>query len=529
VIVKDANNNLVSGVNVTFAVASGGGLIIGESATTDSSGIATVGSWTLGTAAGNNTLSATSGSLTNSPLTFTATATAGTAASAVITTQPTGAVSGTAFTGQPIIKIVDSNGNTVTGFTDNVVAAIATGVGTLSGTTTQTAVAGVATFTDLVITGAAGDFTLTFTPFAGTAVTSDSFALTVPVTPAAPSVTADDTTNTITGLDVATMEYSCDGGSTWSQAPAPTFAGDQSVLVRVKAQGINPASATTPLSFTTNPTYAIGATGPGGGIVFYYNAAGFNCGVGFTSTGSLTGGLCYYLEAAPTETSVTGYWIDAVYEWSGNTSTIIGTPTAIGSGYQNTIAITTQNNIAEKAGTISRAYRGPNSLTDWYLPSKDELNQMCKWARGQAWVSDATVCDNTGSINSGIGAAGFVENDYWSSSDNNALNQPLAWYQSFRLGFQTYSYKNATLYVRPIRAFSNPAPFTSSPTYALSASPTVGSPVTATPTGSWSPSSPTLHYQWKRSDNGTTGWSDVTTNSDSASYTPVSGLSLIHI
>ena len=49
VLVTDANNNPVSGVAVTFAVASGNGSITGASATTDASGIATVGSWTLGT------------------------------------------------------------------------------------------------------------------------------------------------------------------------------------------------------------------------------------------------------------------------------------------------------------------------------------------------------------------------------------------------------------------------------------------------------------------------------------------------
>jgi len=52
VIVRDANANPVSGVSVTFAVASGSGSITGGSQTTNSSGIATVGSWTLGTGGG---------------------------------------------------------------------------------------------------------------------------------------------------------------------------------------------------------------------------------------------------------------------------------------------------------------------------------------------------------------------------------------------------------------------------------------------------------------------------------------------
>ena len=64
VIVADAHNNPVSGVSVTFAAATGGGSTSGASTTTNASGIATVGSWTLGTTAGANTLTATSAGLT---------------------------------------------------------------------------------------------------------------------------------------------------------------------------------------------------------------------------------------------------------------------------------------------------------------------------------------------------------------------------------------------------------------------------------------------------------------------------------
>src|SRR5205085_9627393 len=81
VIVRDASNNPVQGVSVTFAPASGGGSITGAEQTTNASGIATVGSWTLGTTAGTNTLTAAAAGLTGSPVTFTATGTAGPAAS----------------------------------------------------------------------------------------------------------------------------------------------------------------------------------------------------------------------------------------------------------------------------------------------------------------------------------------------------------------------------------------------------------------------------------------------------------------
>ena len=83
--VTDAYGNPVSGVVVTFAVASGGGSVTGASATTNASGIATVGSWSLGTTAGANTLTAICAGLTGSPVTFTATGAAGPAAKYIVT------------------------------------------------------------------------------------------------------------------------------------------------------------------------------------------------------------------------------------------------------------------------------------------------------------------------------------------------------------------------------------------------------------------------------------------------------------
>jgi adhesin/invasin len=85
-LVTDAGGNPVPGVNVTFAVASGGGSATGLTATTDGNGIAAAGSWRLGTTAGTNTLTATSGALSGSPVTFTATAKAGSATKLIVST-----------------------------------------------------------------------------------------------------------------------------------------------------------------------------------------------------------------------------------------------------------------------------------------------------------------------------------------------------------------------------------------------------------------------------------------------------------
>lgn len=70
---SDALGNGVAGAAVTFSVTGGGGSITGGAATTNASGIATVGSWTLGPAVGPNTLQATVAGLP--AVNFTATAT----------------------------------------------------------------------------------------------------------------------------------------------------------------------------------------------------------------------------------------------------------------------------------------------------------------------------------------------------------------------------------------------------------------------------------------------------------------------
>ena len=88
VLVKDVNNNPVSGVVVTFNISAGGGTPVGSTATTNASGIATVSSWTLGAAAGTNTMTASATGV--STVTFNATGTAGTPAKLLVKTAEAG-------------------------------------------------------------------------------------------------------------------------------------------------------------------------------------------------------------------------------------------------------------------------------------------------------------------------------------------------------------------------------------------------------------------------------------------------------
>ena len=126
----------------------------------------------------SHTLTFTSGALTAATsASFTVTQIAATLS---VQTPPSGATSGNAFTTQPIVQILDNAGLPVTtgaGATLVVTAAVGTGTGTLGGTLTATASNGVATFTDLAITGT-GAHTLTFTTASPSlTVTSASFTV----------------------------------------------------------------------------------------------------------------------------------------------------------------------------------------------------------------------------------------------------------------------------------------------------------------------------------------------------------------
>jgi hypothetical protein len=282
--------------------------------------------------------------------------------------------------------------------------------------------------------------------------TSPGFAFTTQ-----PQITIQDSIgNTVTSSsDVVTATIST-GGTLVGTATATASSG-VATFGNLGIRGFSTAytvtytasSLTTAAQSITLDALAVGNTGPGGGKIFYVaSSTGFNCGPALSEK-------CYYLEAAPSGWN-TG--ADPSLTWAtnvnNNRTTTVPAPgaiqTAIGTGYQNSNAIVAQtgNEAGSSAAVAARAYRG-NSLSDWYLPSKDELNQMCKWARGQAWTSDATVCNGSGTL-----AAEFVGGDssfYLSSSETTGSGVCI---QRFSDGAQApQAGKNGNYYVRPVRAF----------------------------------------------------------------------------
>ena len=124
---------------------------------------------------GTATITAAVGSVTSVGVTMTVTP--GAAAQLGLRAQPGGAAAGVPFTTQPVIEVRDAAGNLVSTPSVVVTAGLASGGGGLAGTTTATAVSGVATFNDLTITGLVGPRTLTFTATGLAAATSSSFTL----------------------------------------------------------------------------------------------------------------------------------------------------------------------------------------------------------------------------------------------------------------------------------------------------------------------------------------------------------------
>jgi hypothetical protein len=179
------------------------------------------------------------------------------------------------------------------------------------------------------------------------------------------------------------------------------------------------SSSITPLAATcaTGGTCVIGDTGPGGGIVFYVGD--------FTLTS--TGARMKYLEAPLATWS--GSSSDPRSAWSGNTSSSVSTGDAIGTGAKNSANMLAVN--ATGAAKLATDYRG-GGLSDWYLPSKDELYQL-HVERGR------------------FPAGSFLDGGYWASSQTSSSRASVV---TMNAGARVDRPKSSSQPVRPIRAFA---------------------------------------------------------------------------
>ena len=186
------------------------------------------------------------------------------------------------------------------------------------------------------------------------------------------------------------------------------------VLVLVSCGGgsssSNNESSPSPTETGVEVAYKVGDTGPGGGIIVYVDKAGFdNSSGGDTSIGAMClTGTCHYLEMAPTD-------LDTQYS-------------------------------RDDAMVVAKAFSTP-SANDWVLPSRDALNEMCKYAFGD---TDNRNCNDIGNGSLSPGFGGLSTDNYWSSSE---YDDDEGWAQDLNFGFQYSNDKGDPFYGRPVRAF----------------------------------------------------------------------------
>lgn len=187
-----------------------------------------------------------------------------------------------------------------------------------------------------------------------------------------------------------------------------------------------PTKAAPVLCVIGNPC-AVGTKGPGGGIVFY-------------DAGS-TQSWGRYLEAAPPGWSgpladPKGVWCNITDKSLTAAVTDVAAKSSlgveIGKGKANTDLMVA--GCTTGVGLLARAYKGAGK-TDWYLPSRDELDLMYKYI---------------------LSAGGFRSGVYWTSSEfaqpANAWSQVM--YTGEPNGGKKFGWmKSEMTWVRPIRAF----------------------------------------------------------------------------
>ncbi|HTH63848.1 MAG TPA: hypothetical protein VL563_04130 [Gemmatimonadales bacterium] len=166
--------------SVCLAITSGSGspgaTLSGTTCVAAAAGVAAFGNLTIDKAGTGYTLSATAATLT-SATTAPFDVAAGAATVLVYLVAPSSSFAGAAITPAVQVAAEDGHGNVVTSFTGNVAIAIGTNPagGTLSGTTTVVAAAGIATFLNLSLDKAGTGYTLAASTSGLTATTSGAF------------------------------------------------------------------------------------------------------------------------------------------------------------------------------------------------------------------------------------------------------------------------------------------------------------------------------------------------------------------
>jgi hypothetical protein len=180
------------------------------------------------------------------------------------------------------------------------------------------------------------------------------------------------------------------------------------------------------VSFSTPDIPLTVGTNYGGGKIFYIFQSG---------DPGYVAGQTHGLIAALSNQNIGGVGVD----WKNNQGffTIGASGTGIGTGLANTNAIINRHGSGTSyAAGMARAHNG-GGYTDWYLPSKDELNLMYLNIGNGAALPNKNIGDFGGS-------------DYWSSSEVDFYQAHGQW---FGQGGMYEHFKDFGKQVRAIRTF----------------------------------------------------------------------------
>lgn len=182
--IQDQFGNTVtdSTLTVTVSLQTGDGTLSGAGGVAASSGVVTYAGLSIDKTGTNKVLRFTQSTLTNQTVDTSAiTITFAAFSKLAVTTQPSSSTAATvAFAQQPIVKIQDQFGNTVTNSTLTVTASRQAGDATLNGTLAVAAVNGVVTYSGLSFDSTGTDKVIRFTQGAKTVDTS-AFTITISV------------------------------------------------------------------------------------------------------------------------------------------------------------------------------------------------------------------------------------------------------------------------------------------------------------------------------------------------------------
>jgi hypothetical protein len=208
---------------------------------------------------------------------------------------------------------------------------------------------------------------------------------------------------------------------------------------------------------------SVGDTGPGGGVVIYVSSTPITLqGAGKSVT---------RIEMAPNGWGGVTYPADPALQlcepyggggpiWTGSKPPTwpgyanVSLPTGLGYGLSNTNKLLTFNTsgvscaLSTQAASVARSYTG-GGLNDWFLPSADELNLVCRYANSLDMSSNATC--TAGTVRPGF--ISTVRAYWWSSTMITDQQNQIIQIRGTGTGSQTPNTQSANNSVRPIRMF----------------------------------------------------------------------------